>query len=181
MNIHPSMSCELRIIRGKNIHVKPKGVVFVRCYLHAGSKRRVRLDSQEIPSNSDSITWNQTFSLDCSGDRESMKCLQEGKLVFELRWRSTAAPFIGRIKGSRLIVRAEVPWRNIVNSETVMTLENGRVYDDIINPTALQISLELQEFWKRVNKERWDEGCCCIDGGCKSCVDYEFFLPLKLF
>lgn len=131
---------------------------------------------------------DQTFSLDCLGtDQESIKWLKQGTLVFELRWRSTAAPFIGRIQGSKLIGRAEVPWINVFDSTNmeiekwvVMILQKRRVYDDVINSTALQIAMKIQESdkameRKKVNEGRWDKGCGCMDGGCNSCVDYEFF------
>ncbi|XP_057783819.1 uncharacterized protein LOC131001436 [Salvia miltiorrhiza] len=172
-------NCEVRIIKGKNIETKPNGVVFVRCYLNAGNGSRVRLDSKEIPSKSDSITWNQTFSLHCSGTQE---CFQQGTLVFELRRRSaSAAPFISKIQGSRLIGRAEIRWEDVVGS-TNMEVEDWvvltphkkqRVYDDIINPpTALQIGVKLRERCSEgVGRKTLSEERC----GCNFCVDHEFF------
>ncbi|KAI3451147.1 hypothetical protein Pfo_007812 [Paulownia fortunei] len=182
-----SLSCELRIVKAKNIDMKSGGAVFVRCYLSAGNSTRVRLDSQEISSKSELITWDQTFSLDCLGSQESIRWLKQGTLVFELRWRSTAAPFIGRIQGSKLIGRAEVPWRNVVDSTNmemekwvVMIPQNGRVHEDF-KPPAVQITMKIQESdpkiieRKKIDEGRWDEWCGCLDGGCNSCVDYELY------
>lgn len=173
-----SLTCELRIIQAKNIETKPNGLFFVRCYLHAGKNSRVKLDSKEIPSKFDSITWNQTFSLDCSGNKESIGKLKEETLVFELRWRSATVPFIGRIRGSRLIGKSEISWNNFVDSVNkevekylVVDAKKRRVYDDIIDPIELQIGVKLDECKrKRVSEERWDESCVCT-----SCAAYDFF------
>ncbi|KAL0461297.1 UNVERIFIED_CONTAM: hypothetical protein Slati_0017300 [Sesamum latifolium] len=179
-----SLSFELKIIRARNINLKKSsGHLFVRCYLPAGGNNRVRLDSQHIPSKSDSITWDQTFSLDCSGTQDSIKCLKQGTVLFELRLRRST-PFIN---GSKLVARAEVSWNDIMGSTNVeidkwivMIPEKGRVYDDV-KPPAVQIAVRVQEFGEVVERKkssvrRWDE-CGCMDDGCKcnSCVDYEFF------
>ncbi|KAG8383514.1 hypothetical protein BUALT_Bualt04G0021400 [Buddleja alternifolia] len=119
-----------------------------RCSEFANKNTRVKLDSEEISANSD-LTWNQTFSLDCLGnDQNSIKWLKQETLIFELRSRSTA-PFIGRISGSKLIGRAEIPWKNVIEAEEMetekwifMIPQNGRVHDDV-KPPAVQIDNEL--------------------------------------
>lgn len=163
--------------------IKPGGVVFVRCNLSAGNNKKVKLHSQEkiVSSESDTITWNQTFSLDCSGDHESINWLRKEALVFELRWRS----FIGRIiGGSKLVGRGEIPWGTFLDSTNVeiekwvsMIPQNGRLDDDEL--PAVQIALKIQEsdHGEVVEREKVCEGSrACMDYcGCKSCVYYEFF------
>ncbi|KAK4417193.1 hypothetical protein Salat_2544900 [Sesamum alatum] len=192
-----SLSCELRIIKAKNIdHImKPSssgGVLFVRCYLSTGnSTRAVRLETQEIeiPSKSDDdddhsiITWNQTFSLDCSGAQESINRLKQGStIVFELRHRrrSTSPPLIGRIlQGSKLVGRGEVPWKNVVESagmgiEQWVVMIPGR---ECVKLPAVQIAMKIEECGnKRRERKGVGEGRWGVhDEGCGSCVDYEFF------
>ncbi|KAI3462064.1 hypothetical protein Pfo_018727 [Paulownia fortunei] len=173
-----SLSFELRIIRARNINLKSSGELFVRCYLSAGSNKRVRLDSQEISSKSD-LCWNQTFSLDCLGTEDTIKLLKQGTIVFELRRRSSA-PFIGRMNGSKLLARSEMPWNDVVDAPNmaiekwvVMIPKIGCVYDDV-KPPAVQIAMKVQESAevvekRKISERRWDE---C---GCNSCLDYEFF------
>ncbi|KAL0423058.1 UNVERIFIED_CONTAM: hypothetical protein Sradi_0840600 [Sesamum radiatum] len=182
-----SLSFELRIIRARNINLKKSSSrdLFVRCYLPAGGNKRVRLDSQHTSSKSDSITWDQTFSLDCSGTQDSIECLKQDTVLFELRLRRSTL----FINGSKLVARAEVPWNDIVGSTNVeidkwvvMIPEKGCMYDDV-KPPAVQIAVRVQEFGEVVERKksssvrRWDECGCMDDGGCKcnSCVDYEFF------
>ncbi|KAK4383833.1 hypothetical protein Sango_3114900 [Sesamum angolense] len=191
-----SLSCELRIIKAKNIdHIMKSSsssagvVLFVRCYLSAGNNTRVvRLETHEtgIPSKSDGdhsmITWNSTFSLDCSGAQESINRLTQGSaVVFELRPRSSFPPLIGRIQGSKLIGRGEVPWKNVVESadmeieQWVVMILAGREYDeDVVKQLpAVQIAINIQECGKRkeVSEGRWG----VHNEECGSCVDYEFF------
>ncbi|PIN26765.1 hypothetical protein CDL12_00484 [Handroanthus impetiginosus] len=173
-----SLNCELRlIIEAKNIAIKSRGVLFVRCYLPAGNNKRVKLESHQIPSKSNSITWNQTFSLDCTGSQDSVKWLKQETLVFELRWRTVR---------SELVAQAKVPWKNLLDSTNMeierwvaMIPQNGYVHDDL-KPPVVKIAMKIQEFdegieRKKINGGRWSEGCGCADGGCKSILDYEFF------
>ncbi|GMP32712.1 hypothetical protein CsSME_00006348 [Camellia sinensis var. sinensis] len=193
-----SFRCELRIIRGKNIELKSNGHLFVRCYLSAGKNNRVRLDGQEISSKSN-LFWNETLSLECSGTQDSMEMLMQGSVVFELRWRSTA-PFIGKIGGSHLLGRAEIPWKTVsetpemeIEKWAVMVPKSRRVYD-YIKPPAVQVAMKLKAptvkeamsvpvpvlmpmtMRKRRNNQRVtnSDECGCMDVGC-NCADYDMF------
>ncbi|CAA2998786.1 uncharacterized protein LOC111400260 [Olea europaea subsp. europaea] len=181
-----TMSCEIRIIRAKNIDIKTQGEVFVRCYLSAGNNKRVQINTQHIPTKSD-LLWNETFSLDCSGsDEDSISLLKQGSVIFELRWRSTA-PFIGRINGSKLLGRAEIPWKNIflspnmeIENWVVMIPKDNKWVDEDAKPAAVQIGMKIQEsavasIKRRKNDRKWDECGRCMDGMCSSCVDYDIF------
>ncbi|KAL2521555.1 hypothetical protein Fot_25555 [Forsythia ovata] len=180
------ISCELRIIRAKNIDLKPMGEVFVRCYLSTGNNKRVQINSQKVPTKSNLI-WNETFSLECSGsDEDSISLLKQGSVIFELRWRSTA-PFIGRINGSKLLGRAEIPWKNVslspnmeIEKWIVMIPKDQKWVDEDVMPATVQIGMKFQESAQasiktRKNDRKWDECGCCRDGMCNSCLDYDMF------
>ncbi|KAK2657248.1 hypothetical protein Ddye_010300 [Dipteronia dyeriana] len=138
-----SLSCEIGIIKAKNIKLKPNsssttGGVFVRYYLSGGNnKRSVQLNSQEISSSSSSksdddefmMIWNESFSLECVGTEECIKNLSQQSVVFELRWRpdtkaSSLKYILGKKKSkSRLLGRAEIPWKTVFESPN-MEIQN---------------------------------------------------------
>ncbi|KAL1568042.1 hypothetical protein AAHA92_03450 [Salvia divinorum] len=174
-----SFSLELRLIKARNVIVQKCRQVFVRCYISTASNKRVRLDSQHISSHSN-LTWNQTFSLSCSGTPQTIQSLEQGTIVFELRCRSSAT-LVSRMSGSKLLARAEMPWNDVVgvpNTGTdekwvVMTEKDGRVYADDAKPPALQIATKVEEVGEV--KRRKEYNCDCLDCGCNYCVDYDFF------
>ncbi|KAG6384890.1 hypothetical protein SASPL_153712 [Salvia splendens] len=141
-----SFNLELRLIRARNIFVKTREV-FVRCYIPTTSNKRVRLDSQQISSHSN-LTWNQTFSLNCSATPQTIQSLKQGTIVFELRCRSSAT-LVSRMSGSKLLARAEMPWNDVVEVPNekwvVMTAKDGYVYSDDVKPPALQIATKVEE------------------------------------
>ncbi|KAL5753524.1 hypothetical protein ACOSP7_021744 [Xanthoceras sorbifolium] len=134
-----SLSCELRIIKAKNIELKSKtgsttGGLFVRYYLSTenNKKQGIELNSQEmIPSTSSHddeykmMIWNESFSLECVGtDEDSIKQnLRQQSVVFELRWRSSLKNLLGKKSKSQLLGRAEVPWKTVLESPN-MEIEN---------------------------------------------------------
>ncbi|KAL7223461.1 hypothetical protein ACSBR1_024996 [Camellia fascicularis] len=156
----------------------------------------VRLDSQEISSKSN-LFWNEWLSLECLGTQDSMEMLMQGSVVFELRWRSTA-PFIGKIGGSHLLGRAEIPWKTVsetpemeIEKWAVMVRKSRRVYEDI-KPPAVQVAMKLKvptvkeamsvsvlmpmTMRKRRNNQSMtnSDECGCMDVGC-NCADYDIF------
>ncbi|XP_042041116.1 uncharacterized protein LOC121786542 [Salvia splendens] len=169
-----SFNLELRLIRARNIFVKTREV-FVRCYIPTTSNKRVRLDSQQISSHSN-LTWNQTFSLNCSATPQTIQSLKQGTIVFELRCRSSAT-LVSRMSGSKLLARAEMPWNDVVEVPNekwvVMTAKDGYVYSDDVKPPALQIATKVEEVGEV--KRRKEYSCDCMDCGCNYCVDYDFF------
>ncbi|XAR73377.1 hypothetical protein NMG60_11007328 [Bertholletia excelsa] len=171
-----SLSCELKIIRAKNtqrIKCNTKsGQFFVRCYLSAGDNKRVRLDTQQIPSKSKSDPfWNETFTLECSGTQDSMQKLMQGTITLELRHRPSTV--LGRIGGSNLVGRAKVPWKTFSESPeqwVVMVSENGRGNDKDSKPPLLQVAVRTQVPavpdavpGRRTRRNRREE-CGCVDG-----------------
>ncbi|ESR41426.1 hypothetical protein WN944_023686 [Citrus x changshan-huyou] len=185
-----SLSCELRIIKAKNTEYlkSTSGSLFVRYYLSAGNNKRIKLNSQEISSDSNLI-WNESFSLECLGTEDSIKELKQQRVVFELRWRKSSANFLGKKSKSQLLGRAEVQWNKVFESPN-MEIENwvmmvpkinNRVCEDV-KPPSLQVAMKvgapkMVEMEKNIRNDRlkkWDE-CGCANGKACNCSDYEVF------
>ncbi|XP_058096341.1 uncharacterized protein LOC131242005 [Magnolia sinica] len=142
-----SLTCELNIIRAKNIEFILPGRIFVRYYLVGKAGERIRLNSREISSTADPY-WNEHISLECCGAANPMKDLSQQSVVFELRWRSTA-PIIGRIVGSKLLGRAEIAWRDVLGStgmsmEKWTTLATPGTMVVGLKPPALQLGMKVR-------------------------------------
>lgn len=179
-----SLSCKLTIMQAKNVDFKSTGTLFVRCYLSAGNNKRIRLNSREISPRSD-LSWNESFSLDCSGTQDSMDNLKQENVVFELRWRSKV-PVFGRIAGSQLLGRVEIPWKEVFESPNMemekwvpMISSMRHVGDN--KPPKLQLGMKvevpaMEEMGRRRNGKvkKWDE-CGCKDFHGYSCEDYDIF------
>ncbi|KAL6222935.1 hypothetical protein ACLB2K_006325 [Fragaria x ananassa] len=180
-----SLSCDLRIIQAKNIEfLKTTGNLFVRYYLSAGDGKRVSLNTREISAKSDHI-WNESISLECNGSNR----FEQDTVVFELRWRSTV-PFFGNIGGSQLLGRAEVPWKEVLESPNmeldkwlmmVPRSTSGRALEGKLPKLQVSIKVAVQtevgmEKRRQRRTKKWDE-CGCKDGhGCgRTCSDYEIF------
>ncbi|KAI5669889.1 hypothetical protein M9H77_19742 [Catharanthus roseus] len=198
MDASPSASnfcCELKIISAKDVdQLKSSGDhLFIRCYLSAGNDRRVQLNSREIPTNSNPI-WDDSFSLECLGTEESINSVRQGNVIFELRSRNklSSVPIFGKFGGSKLLGRAEFPWKTVFESQNMeietwvrMILKNGRVTNEHVKPPAVKISMKIrvleEERSKNPKNDRlrgWDNNneCCCLAcNGCHSCADFDIF------
>ncbi|KAL7104392.1 hypothetical protein ACP275_08G241700 [Erythranthe tilingii] len=207
------LSCELKIIKAKNIDKKSaaKGggvLLFVlefEFHRHpfknissakASNVIRLHLRALKLESMTSSpplltsdttttttVAWNETFSLDCSGSKESIERLRQETLVLELRRRSTA-PFVGRLRGSKLVGKAEIPWRTFLPADSTesteiekwipMLPENGGVnvvnYGDKL--PAVQIAMEIN---RRTERKKISGACGCVDGGFLYGVLIEYF------
>ncbi|XP_050204687.1 uncharacterized protein LOC126654753 [Mercurialis annua] len=192
-----SLSCEINIVQAKNLNLKSHGNLFVRYYLSSRNNKRIQLNTQEISSKSNLI-WNESFSLECLGTQDSINNLKQETVVFELRWRNTK-PILAKIGGSKLVGRAEIPWKTVVESPrmeiekwVMMVSEKncrGVVNDYKLPSVQIQMKVKVQEIVilekmkKRNGKLRdWknDECGCCKDSGCK-CQDYEIFALVAAF
>ncbi|KAL8110152.1 uncharacterized protein LOC141673065 [Apium graveolens] len=173
-----AFSCELRISRARNVEVDSKGSLFVRCYVSAGDKNKVRFESREISSSN--MVWNQSLSLDCFGTKETMSnMLLKGTLVFELRWRSVIR-FFGRTGKSQLLGKSEVPWKTVFESSTMDTerwvvMETRKSLADGVKPPAVQIGMKVkvpsQATAKTVKLNKSCEDRC----QCRNCLNCELF------
>ncbi|KAJ4715708.1 C2 domain protein [Melia azedarach] len=188
-----SLSCELRIIKAKNIEFKSSsgGNLFVRYYLSAGDNKRIQLNSKEISSNSDLI-WNEAFALECLGTEDAIKELKQQSVVLELRWRKTKANFLGKKSKSELLGRAEIPWKTVFESPnmevekwvSMVSKNRSRVLEEDLKPPSLQVAMKVEgpkmvEILEKNRKnertlKKWDE-CGCANSGACSCSDYEIF------
>ncbi|XP_010269241.1 PREDICTED: uncharacterized protein LOC104605969 [Nelumbo nucifera] len=186
------LNCQLRIIRAKNLDFISTGNLFVRFYLSAGNNGRVRLNSREIPSTSDDPYWNESFSLECFGTQDPMEVFKQQTVTFELRWRSKA-PILGKIGGSKLLGRAEIAWKDVLDSPNlaierwVTTIPtNSRVLEGL-KPPALQIEMtirmpgtpEIAKQGREARSTRWSE-CGCKHGDCSGGDDDIFALAAAL-
>ncbi|XP_076883369.1 uncharacterized protein LOC143532116 [Bidens hawaiensis] len=176
-----SLQCELKIMNARNIHLtNSSGYLFVRCYLSAGNNKRVRVDSHEVSSKGD-LSWNESFSLDCKGTKQSMDMVIHGTIVLELRVRSNLIALFGR---SQLVGRAEVSWRDAFESPN-MEIERWVMMDSkkkgVKAPSvcvAMKIEVPSREGMVVRKMNKWDESCGCCHGDCchNTYVDSEFFL-----
>ncbi|KAF5749807.1 hypothetical protein HS088_TW03G00132 [Tripterygium wilfordii] len=150
MDAPQSLRCELRIVQARNLEFKSNGTLFVRYYLSSGNGQRIRLNSQELSTKSDHLVWNESFSLECIGTQESIDHLRQETVVFELRWRNTV-PVLGRIGSSQVIARAEIPWKDVLESPK-MAIENWVVMKsrkkscvvEGLKPPALLVGMKVE-------------------------------------
>ncbi|KAK4343623.1 hypothetical protein RND71_036717 [Anisodus tanguticus] len=192
---YSSLSCEIQIIRARNIEQISLGrSLFVRCYLSAGEDQRVQINSQEIPSKSTDLFWDESFSLDCSGPQDSINNLKQGSVVFELHSRKVL-PILGKVGVSQIMGRAEIPWTSVFESPNMEIVEwaimgkEKRCLHEDVKLMAVQISMKVSvketTKVKKNDKSRrsssWDKSCACMDYcGCNSsnifsADDYEVF------
>ncbi|KAI3717190.1 hypothetical protein L1987_68636 [Smallanthus sonchifolius] len=181
MDALSSLHCELKIMNAKNIQLtNSSGYLFVRCYLSAGNNKRVRVDSREVSSNG-YICWNESFSLDCVGTKQSMDMIVHGTIVLELRWRSNSFALFGR---SQLVGRGEVSWRGAFESPS-MEIERCVMMEmkkKGVKAPSVRVAMKIVVLSRgglvarKMNK--WDESCECCHGDCcnNTYVDTEFFL-----
>ncbi|XP_043719543.1 uncharacterized protein LOC122667347 [Telopea speciosissima] len=193
---HPSsLNCELRIIEAKNLEFISTGKFFVRCYLNTRNNERIRLNStREIPSTSQPF-WNESTSLECSSTANSY-CIDELKqqsVVFELRWRNNS-PMFGRFGGSKLLGKAEVSWKDVLESSELVvqrwvsivpSSSSSSLVVEGLKPPALHVEMkvrvpnmaaEMMMVSKRrdVALKRWKD-CGCRHGHCCNSGDVELF------
>ncbi|GKD33998.1 C2 calcium/lipid-binding domain-containing protein CaLB [Tanacetum coccineum] len=176
------LCCELKIMNAKNIQVdNSNGCLFIRCYLSSGNNKRVRLDSRQVSPNG-SFSWNESFSLDCIGTKQSMDMIIHGTIVLELRWRSSTPALFG---GSQLLGRSEVSWRGVFESPN-MEMERWvmmKTKNKNVKAPSVRIAMKIKapngvRLVERKRKNKWDESCgCCHGDFCNSaCIHSELFI-----
>ncbi|KAL2906043.1 Cartilage-associated protein [Bienertia sinuspersici] len=194
-----SITCELKVIGAKNIETKQKGNLFIRCYLSVGNNnnKRIQINTKEISSSQKDgyIFWDDTFSLECNGTRDSIVSLGNESVCFELRWRNKKN-FLGKVGGpSKVIATAEMPWKDVFGAPkreiqrwVVMSVNdnNGKLLkvEDGVKPPALQVAMKVdvvttsvEEMRRRKRLMGVDEcGCRLNRECCCSCVDNELLL-----
>ncbi|KAF7834292.1 putative C2 domain-containing protein [Senna tora] len=178
----PSFSCEVRIIQAQNVEFNSsgKGNLFARFYLSAGTNKRIQLNTRKISSKFAPF-WDESFSLDCSCTQQFLDNLKQENLVLELR-QSNTVPILGKICGSRVLGRAAIPWKSVLESPKMelkewvkmMDLESGSV----IKPLKLQMEIKIgvpSERNRSMRLKNWDE-CGCKDGHKHGCCDHDYEL-----
>ncbi|KAK1370980.1 Rabphilin-1 like [Heracleum sosnowskyi] len=173
-----AFSCELKILRARNVEFNSTGSLFVRCYMSAGHKKIVRFQSKDVSSSN--MAWNQSISLDCSATKESMSnMLLEGTVTFELRSRSGISCF-GKTGKSRLVGKAEVPWKAVYESATLdiekwVVMNPKRSLLDGVKPPAVQIGMRVGGPLPAVPKATKQNRSCGDKCECKSCLNCQLF------
>ncbi|XXG70682.1 hypothetical protein AAC387_Pa07g0111 [Persea americana] len=165
-NLHSALSCQLTILRAKNVELVPTGNLFIRYYLVDGNGERIRLNSREIKSTSDPI-WNEKVSLECHGPNDPAAELRMQSVVFELRWRSTS-PVLGRVVRSKLLGRVEISWNDALESKGMLmekwvTLARMSSAVVALKAPALQVRMEvgvLEKTKTSAVESRWKK-CNC--------------------
>ncbi|CAN1814272.1 hypothetical protein LINPERHAP1_LOCUS27084 [Linum perenne] len=193
----------------------PHGHLFVRYYLSKGNNNndKIQLETREIPSSeissSDHLSWNESFSLDCSGTKDSINDLKSSSVVFELRWRPSSrsnilgSSILGCRAGSKLVGSGEVMWRSVMESSgmeietwVVMCPKNSKRCDGVKPPSVkigmrvVSVPTSTEKIEMRVvgiptsNKkknESYECGCSCRHSGYHSCGDYDALALVAAF
>ncbi|XP_038985602.1 uncharacterized protein LOC120111775 [Phoenix dactylifera] len=167
------LQCKLSYIRLTNLgNVGLTKNLFMRCYISAGSGRRIQIDTREIPSRDD-LTWDCIASVECQGPSSRMQELREQhSIVFELR-RRKEMPVLGRLARSELFGRAEIAWRDVWGStdmsvERQVSLGPTKCLPVAVEPPVLVVRVEVgvskaAENGRVGRRVEWKEGCSCGD------------------
>ncbi|KAG6594878.1 hypothetical protein SDJN03_11431, partial [Cucurbita argyrosperma subsp. sororia] len=175
-----SFSCEISILQAINLEFKSPKNLFVRYYLSAGNNERIRLNTQQISSKFDFI-WNQSLSLECLGTHDSIHALKQSTVVFELRQAKALPPLLGRILGSRLLGRGEIPWEEVFGSPNleiakwVCLVREGLGLKQPKLKVGMRVRVNKMETeMKRKRCGIWKDECGC---NCKMdyCADHDVF------
>ncbi|KAK4755343.1 hypothetical protein SAY87_009100 [Trapa incisa] len=176
-----SFSCEITILQARNTGSLPQGSeLFVRCYLSAAGRReRIHLDTVDVPAAA--CSWDEAFSLQCSGSDDSIEELKQESLVFELRqrkcsrWRKcTGAP------SSKLLGAAELPWRTAFEApemrieEWVPIIPCRSIAEENEKPPSVRVAMIIRlgsETWEETGKQRRRQGRKkrALEGECRCC------------
>ncbi|GMJ08671.1 hypothetical protein like AT5G65030 [Hibiscus trionum] len=171
----PSLCCEVRILDAKNIELNSHANLFVRYYLPAGNNRRIQLNTKQISTkSSQTIIWNESFSLECSSSEESVKYLKQQTVVFELRRR--------KLGKSVVLGRAEIPWKAVFEAPDMEIdkywLPMVSMNETGLKPPSIRLSMKMvggptmAEMEKRKKRKQGLKDHC---EGCDCAADYEIF------
>eukprot|EP01018_Ginkgo_biloba_P035013 Gb_25938 [translate_table: standard] len=148
-----SMQVMLDVVRARNINVKEvKGTsVFVRYYVKANrnGNKVIALNTKEVSASSQP-EWRETLCLECGtqGKRDIASEVRSEFIVFEVRVRGGG--LIGGMRGSKMIGRVEIPWRDLLDSPTLsienwfpLSINGGQIKKESIKPPSLHIALSV--------------------------------------
>ncbi|KAF8668798.1 hypothetical protein HU200_051993 [Digitaria exilis] len=124
------LQCEIISVSITGLGSGSGGELFLRCHVPAGGGRSIRIDTRGgagqpsdggggTSSGGAAVSWRDVASLSCDGSPASVRGLVDrGTVVFEVRRRRPAV-LLGRVLGSELVGRAEVPWRDAAGGSPV--------------------------------------------------------------
>ncbi|CAN1190675.1 hypothetical protein LINPERHAP2_LOCUS40635 [Linum perenne] len=172
---------------------KPHGNLFVRYYLSSGNNNnnKIQLETREIPSSSGHLSWNESFSLDCSGTQDSINDLKSSSVAFELRWRpSSRSNILGCRAGSKRVGSGEVMWRSVMESSgmeietwVVMCPKNSKRCDGV-KPPSVKIGMRVVSVptsMTKKNEKSYECGCSRRHSGYHSCGDLDALALVAAF
>ncbi|XP_073006009.1 uncharacterized protein [Typha latifolia] len=137
---------EVKVVKLENFNLDLQGSIFIRYYVSAGRRRRICIDTREIPSTSNPC-WNELALVECRGPSDSIGELRgQQSLVFELRWSRTASVF-RRVAGSKLLGKAEVTRKDAIGSTGMFKKRFGLCTSQSIKglpPPTLLVEMKLQ-------------------------------------
>ncbi|KAJ0988405.1 hypothetical protein J5N97_006761 [Dioscorea zingiberensis] len=104
-----SIKFKLNLLNLRNLDAfNLPGEFFIRYYIVTGTGKRIRVDSQVLPSMS---------SLELkAGSNTITELLEKRSIIFELRWRKPK-PMFKCFAKSKLLGKAEVSWKDIVRPD----------------------------------------------------------------
>lgn len=108
------LRCEISTVSVTGLGCCGGGELFLRCHVPAGGGRAIQIDSRGAgQTGGEALLWRDVASLSCDGSPACVRQLvDQGSVVFEVRRRRGRAALLGRVRGSELVSRAEVPWRD---------------------------------------------------------------------
>lgn len=177
-----SFTFELTILQAKNTDSLPDGSnLFVRFYLPTAGGQRIHLDTVDVPAAA--CSWDEAYSLQCSGSEDTIKELKQESVVFELRQRRRRrrmALFGG--SSSKLLGTAELPWRKAFEApdmkieKWVPVIPSASISEEGEKPPSIRVAMNIRSGSEKAEgrraqrrqsrKKRVEEGECCCGGRC---------------
>ncbi|KAJ8480557.1 hypothetical protein OPV22_024284 [Ensete ventricosum] len=167
------LRCEIKVDRLSNFYLDLPGNLSIRYFVVAGSGRRIRVDTREVPATSNP-RWAETATIECQGAADPVgELLQPHKVVFELRWRRRGgASFLGGFAGTKLLGRAEVAWKEVVASPDVASKRCVRfaaVSSELCGLEPPSLSVEMKaEVTEAPKMQRIGRSLAMEERGCRS-------------
>ncbi|URE21727.1 hypothetical protein MUK42_12688 [Musa troglodytarum] len=165
------LGCEIKVGRLSNFDLDLPGNPFIRYYVFAGHRRRIRIDTKEVIPASNPC-WDELATIECQGASDPVReLLEPHTVVFELRRRSRRTPLLGRFTGSKLLGMAEVAWKDVLASPG-MSLKRCVRFASLssefygLKPPCLSVEMKVEAVKALSNKQRSGrrptvEGCAC--------------------
>ncbi|KAH7683824.1 hypothetical protein IHE45_05G208400 [Dioscorea alata] len=158
-----NLKFKLNLLNLKNLEVFDlPGGLFIRCYIVTGAGKKIRIDSQVLPSMT---------SLEFQASSKMIaEFLEKQNIVFELRCRRPK-PMFKCLAKSKLLGRAEVAWKDIMRQGSYsmerwisfVVASQGVSFD--VKPPALLVRVDASVSEESKEREIGRKEEC----GCRDC------------